>query len=33
MEQRQLRATLAWQVLADAKDKSIFQCHRSFIVN
>lgn len=29
---RQLRATLA-SVLADARDKSIFQCHRSFIVN
>lgn len=32
VEHRQLRATLA-SVLADAKDKSIFQCHRSFIVN
>ncbi len=32
VEQRQLRATLA-SVLADARDKSIFQCHRSFIVN
>ena len=32
VEHRQLRATLA-SMLADAKDKSIFQCHRSFIVN
>lgn len=32
VEHRQLRATLA-SVLADARDKSIFQCHRSFIVN
>ena len=32
VERRQLRATLA-SVLADARDKSIFQCHRSFIVN
>ena len=32
VEHRQLRATLA-SILADASDKSIFQCHRSFIVN
>ena len=32
VEHRQLRTTLA-AVLADANDKSIFQCHRSFIVN
>lgn len=32
VEHRQLRATLA-SVLADAKDRNIFQCHRSFIVN
>lgn len=32
VELRQLRATLA-SVLADAQDDSIFQCHRSFIVN
>lgn len=32
VEHRQLRATLA-SVLADASDESIFQCHRSFIVN
>ena len=32
VEHRQLRATLT-SVLADAKNKSIFQCHRSFIVN
>jgi two-component system LytT family response regulator len=32
VEHHQLRATLA-SVLADANDKSIFQCHRSFIVN
>ena len=32
VESRQLRATLA-SVLADADAESIFQCHRSFIVN
>lgn len=32
VEHRQLRTTLA-SVLADANEKSIFQCHRSFIVN
>lgn len=32
VEHHQLRATLA-SVLADASDESIFQCHRSFIVN
>ena len=32
VERKQLRATFA-SVLADANDKSIFQCHRSFIVN
>ena len=29
---QQLRTTLT-SVLADANEKSIFQCHRSFIVN
>ena len=32
VEHQQLRTTLA-SVLADANEKSIFQCHRSFIVN
>ncbi len=32
VEHRQIRSTLA-SALADANDKSIFQCHRSFIVN
>ena len=32
VEHRQLRTTLT-SVLADANEKSIFQCHRSFIVN
>ena len=32
VEHQQLRTTLT-SVLADANEKSIFQCHRSFIVN